>query len=83
MVDFVDVFINPAMMQQAMQKIVPGVFNNGTAKALSQDEGPEKGGQERKGAKYKQSHLNQHTWHLDPRVFNLLHGHLSVTTDEL
>lgn len=42
MVDFVDVFINPAMMQQAMQKIVPRVFNNGTAEALSQDEGPEK-----------------------------------------
>lgn len=44
MVDFVDVFINPAMMQQAMQKIVPGVFNNGTAEALSQDEGPARHG---------------------------------------
>lgn len=56
-----DVFINPAMMQQAMQKIVPGVFNNGTTEALSQDEGPEKRRPRAKGPKYKQSHLNQHT----------------------
>lgn len=46
MVYFVDVFIDPAMMQQPMQKIVPGVFDHSTAEALEQDEGPENGGQE-------------------------------------
>lgn len=45
-VDFVDVFIDPAMVQQAMQKIVPGVFDHSAAEALKQDEGPEKGEQE-------------------------------------
>lgn len=41
-----DVFIDPAMMQQPMQEIVPGVLDHGTAEALEQDEGPEKGEQE-------------------------------------
>lgn len=43
MVDFVDVFVDPAVMQQAVQKVVPGIFNNSTAKALSQDIRPERG----------------------------------------
>lgn len=43
MVDFVDVFVDPAVMQQAVQKVVPGIFNNSTAKALSQDIWPERG----------------------------------------
>lgn len=46
--DFVDVFIDPAMMQQPMQKIVPGVFDHSTAEALEQDEGPDKREQEQK-----------------------------------
>lgn len=37
MVDFVNVFVDPAMMQQAMDKVVPGVLNNSTTKALSQE----------------------------------------------
>lgn len=34
MVDFVDVFVDPAMMQQPMQEVVPGVFNHSAAKTL-------------------------------------------------
>lgn len=48
MVDFVDVFVDPAVMQQAMQKVVPGIFNNSTAKALSQNIWPVGGDRERK-----------------------------------
>lgn len=40
-VDFVDVFVDPAVMQQPMQKVVPGIFNNSTAEALSQNIWPE------------------------------------------
>lgn len=40
MVDFVDVFVDLAVMQRAMQEVVPGVFDDSTAKALSQDERP-------------------------------------------
>lgn len=36
-VDFVDVFVDPAVMQQAMEEVVPGVFNNCTTEALSQE----------------------------------------------
>lgn len=43
-----DVFIDSAMMQQPMQKIVPGVFDHSTAEALEQDEGPDKREQEQK-----------------------------------
>lgn len=42
-VDFVDVFVDLAVMQRAMQEVVPGVFDDSTAKALSQDERPEGG----------------------------------------
>lgn len=47
MVDFVDVFVDPAMMQQPMQKVVPGVFYHSTAKTLSQNIRPEEGDQRR------------------------------------
>lgn len=47
-VDFVDVFVDLAVMQRAMQEVVPGVFNDSTAKALSQDERPEGGERERR-----------------------------------
>lgn len=40
MVDFVDIFVDPAVMQQAMEEVVPGVFDNSTAEALSQDVRP-------------------------------------------
>lgn len=43
MVDFVDVFVDPAVVQQAVQEVVPGVFNDSAAKALSQDVRPEGG----------------------------------------
>lgn len=36
-VDFVDVFVDLAVMQQAMEEIVPGIFNSCTAKTLNQD----------------------------------------------
>lgn len=39
-VHFVDVFVDPAVMQQAMEEVVPGVFNNSTTKALSQEVRP-------------------------------------------
>lgn len=45
MVDFVDVFVDPAVMQQAMEEVVPGILNNGTAKALSKHVRP--GGEDR------------------------------------
>lgn len=47
MVDFVDVFVDPAMMQQPMQKVVPGVFYHSAAKTLSQNIRPEEGDQRR------------------------------------
>lgn len=50
MVDFVDVFVDPAMMQQPMQEVVPGVFNHSTAKTLSQNIWPEEGDQKWKSA---------------------------------
>lgn len=50
MVDFVDVFVDPAMMQQPMQEVVPGVFNHSAAKTLSQNIWPEEGDQKRKSA---------------------------------
>lgn len=34
-VDFVDVFVDPAMMQQPMQEVVPGILNHSTAKTLN------------------------------------------------
>lgn len=37
MVDFVDVLVDPAVMQYAMKEIVPGILNNSTAEALSQE----------------------------------------------
>lgn len=37
MVNFVDVFVDLAVMQQAMEEVVPSVFNNCTAKTLSKD----------------------------------------------
>lgn len=40
MVDFVDVFVDPAVMQQAMEEVVPGVFNNSTTEALGQEVRP-------------------------------------------
>lgn len=40
-VDLVDVLVDPAMMQQAMEKVVPGIFDNSTAEALSQNIRPE------------------------------------------
>lgn len=43
MVDFVDVFVDPAVMQQPMQKVVPGVFNHSAAKTPSQHVWPEEG----------------------------------------
>lgn len=46
MVDFVDVFVDPAVVQQAMQKVVPGIFDNSTTKAPSHNIGPGGGGQE-------------------------------------
>ena len=39
-VDFVDVFVDPAVVKQAMEEVVPGVFNNSTAKTLSQEVRP-------------------------------------------
>lgn len=45
-VDLVDVFIDPAMVQDSMEEVVPGVLHNRTAKALSKDVGPE--GKQRK-----------------------------------
>lgn len=48
MVDFVDVFVDSAVMQQAVQKVVPGIFNNSTAKALSHNIWPVGGDRERK-----------------------------------
>lgn len=47
MVDFVDVFVDPAVMQQAVEEVVPGIFNNSTAKALSHDVRPGGGSRER------------------------------------
>lgn len=46
-VDFVDVFVDPAMMQQPMQEVVPGVFNHRAAETLNQNIGPEEGDQRR------------------------------------
>lgn len=43
-----DVFVDLAVMQRAMQEVVPGVFNDSTAKALSQDVRPEGGERERR-----------------------------------
>lgn len=43
-----DVFVDPAVMQQAMEEVVPGVFNNSTTKALSQEVRPERRARERK-----------------------------------
>lgn len=45
MVDFVDVFVDPAMMQQPMQEVVPGVFNHSAAKTLNQNIRPGEGDQ--------------------------------------
>lgn len=47
-VDFVDVFVDPAMMQQPMQKVVPGVFDHSAAETLNQNVRPEEGDQKRK-----------------------------------
>lgn len=47
MVDFVNVFVDPAMMQQPMQKVVPSVFHDSAAETLSQNIGPEEGDQNR------------------------------------
>lgn len=47
MVDFVDVFVDPAMMQQPMQEVVPGVFNHSAAKTLNQNIRPGEGDQRR------------------------------------
>lgn len=49
-VDFVDVFVDPAMMQQPMQEVVPGVFNHSTAKTLNQNIWPVEGDQKWKSA---------------------------------
>lgn len=38
--DFVDVFINPLVVQEAVQEIVPGVLNHGTAEAPRHDPVP-------------------------------------------
>jgi len=43
-VDFVDVFVDPAVVKQAMEEVVPGVFNNSTAKTLSQEVRPARHG---------------------------------------
>lgn len=42
-VDFVDIFVDPAMMQQPVQKVVPGVFNDSAAETLDQNIRPEEG----------------------------------------
>lgn len=39
-VDFVDVLVDPAVMQQPVEEVVPGVFDDGTTEALGQDVGP-------------------------------------------
>lgn len=45
-VHFVDVFVDSAVMQQAMEEVVPGVFDDSTAKALSQEVRPGRGERE-------------------------------------
>lgn len=42
-VDFVDVFVDPAVVKQSMEEVVPRVFNHRTAKALSQEVRPGEG----------------------------------------
>lgn len=44
MVDFVDVFVDPAVMKQSMEEVVPCVFNNSAAQALSQEVRPARHG---------------------------------------
>lgn len=51
MMDFVDVLVDPAVMQYAMKEIVPGILNNSTAEALSQEICPGEEGQERRFTK--------------------------------
>lgn len=40
MMDFVDEFVDPPVMQQAMEEVMPGVLNDSTAKALGQEGRP-------------------------------------------
>lgn len=56
-VDFVDVFVDPAVMQQPVQEVVPGVLNHGATKTLSQDVRPEEGDQKRKSRFWSSSHF--------------------------
>jgi hypothetical protein len=40
MMDFMNIFIYPFVVQESMQEIVPGVFNDCTAKAPRQNHTP-------------------------------------------
>ena len=40
MMDFVDVFVDPSVMQQAMEEVMPSVLNDSTTKALGQEGWP-------------------------------------------
>lgn len=54
-----DVFVDPAVMQQTMEEVVPGVFNDGAAEALSEHQRP--GGDEERRQEeisYLRSHNN-------------------------
>lgn len=42
MVDFMNVFINPLVMEESVQEIVPGIFNDRTAQAPCQNHIPVK-----------------------------------------
>lgn len=58
--DFVDESVDPAVMQRAMEEVVPGVFNDGATEALSQEVRP--GRRERKGRGLP---LNERSWMKD------------------
>lgn len=49
MVDFVDVFVDPAVVKQTVEEVVPGVLNNSAAKTLSQEVRPGGKHEERDG----------------------------------
>lgn len=69
MVDFVDVLVDPAVMQYAMKEIVPGILNNSTAQALSQEIWPGEEGQE-KFTKAHWNYPNRQIWQTISNMWN-------------